>query len=255
MPAGFRDIADQLRRKIEDGDYAPGTRIPTEHELADQHGLSRETIRRALALLKAEGLLTSATSRGTYVSPRPVRLTIARYSAVLDSNRDLRSLGPWETACAHQGIEGRTQVVSVIKEPASSALANRLGVPAGTDLIHRKRYMWAGDHIAQVQDAWMPAPLVDGTVLAESEKVVGGVYAAMTQAGFSPDSVSEEISGRSPTSDERAQMQLSAGTFVLEVWRTTRDATGQITEILRTVADARRATFIYDDLPIRRSEG
>jgi GntR family transcriptional regulator len=252
--AGYREIAAQLRAAIDAGQYPPGARIPTEHELAKRHGVSRETVRRALALLKSEGQLAAATSRGTYVPPAPVRLAIARYSAVLDPDRPGRDLGPWETACAEQGIPGRTEVVSVVTEPAAWQVAERLGVPAGTEVVHRSRRMLADDQVAQLQDAWMPAELVAGTPLAGADKVVGGVYAYMTAAGFGPDRVTEEVSGRPPTSDERERMSLGEGVQVIVIWRTTLDESGRIVELLRTVADARQSTFLYDDLPVRQSE-
>jgi GntR family transcriptional regulator len=255
MATGFREIAAELRSAIENGEYPQGSRIPTEQALASQYDVSRETVRRALALLKSDGLLAGAPGRGTYVPPPPVRLTIARYSAVTDLSREMRSLGPWETACSEQGIDGRTELVSVDRVAASADLAERLGVTAGDQLVHRVRNMWAGDQIAQVQEAWMPAALVEGTPLAGPGKVVGGVYAVMTAAGFGPDRVSEEVSGRLPTSDERARMQLTEGGMVLEIWRTTRDQSGHIVEVLRTVGDARKSTLVYDNLPVRRSEG
>lgn len=255
MPSGFREIAAQLRRAIEQGEYPRGSRIPTELELVSEFGVSRETVRRALALLKAEGLVAGAPGRGTYVPSPAVRLNIARYSAVTDANRPQRDLGPWETACAQQGINGRTEVVTVERIAASPDLAERLDVPIGELLIRRVRNMWADDRIAQVQDAWMPAALAEGTALASSGKVVGGVYAVMTAAGFGPDRVTESVLGRMPTSTERTQMQLSDGATVLELWRTTLDQTGRVVEVLRTIADARLSTLVYDNLPVRRSEG
>jgi GntR family transcriptional regulator len=253
--AGFREIAAQLRAAIERGDYPPGAQIPTEYDLAEQYQVNRSTIQRALALLKAEGMLATATSRGTYVPLPPVRLTIARYSAVADPARAARDLGPWETMCSAHGIDGRTEVVAVVTEPASEAIAARLGVPAGTDVVHRSRRMWAGDQVAQLQDSWMPLAIVGGTPLASEAKVVGGVYAAMTAAGFPPDMVTEEVSGRVPTSVERDRMDLGDGASVLDIWRTTQDDRGRTVEVLHTVADARRSVFVYDNLPIRRSEG
>jgi GntR family transcriptional regulator len=255
MASGFREIATELRTAIESGEYQHGARIPTEHALASQYGVSRETVRRALALLKSEGLLAGAPGRGTYVPPPPVRLTIARYGVVTDVGREMRDLGPWETACREQGIDGRTEVVNVDRVPASSDLAERLGVTAGEQLIHRVRDMWAGDRIAQIQEAWMPVALVEGTPLSGSGKVVGGVYAVMAAAGFGPDRVTEEVEGRLPTSAERTRMHLVEGATVLEIWRTTHDQNGRVVEVLRTVADARTSTLVYDNLPVRRSEG
>lgn len=255
MATGFRDIAARIRNAIERGDYPPGSRIPTEHELANQYGVSRETVRRALGLLKGEGLLESATSRGTRVPEPPVRLAIARYSAVLDPSRNLRDLGPWETACAEQGRAGRTEVVGVTTEPAEPELARRLDVPANTELVRRTRNMWADDQLGQIQDSWIPAELAKGTPMAGKGKVMGGIYAAMTDAGYIPTSVTEEITGRQPTPQERTRLHLGDGATVLEVWRTTRDHTGRVIEVLRTISNARRLTIVYENLPLRKPEG
>ncbi len=247
---GFRDIAAQLRESIERGEYRPGDRIPTEHEMAEHYDVSRGTVTRAVSLLKQEGLLASARSRGTYVTEPPVKLAVGRYGAVVDPDRELRDLGPWETACALQGREGRSELVAVDRVSADAHLARRLKVDEGTALIHRQRNMTLDGHVAQLQDAWMPANLAEGTPLASGERITGGVYAAMSQAGIRLASVSEELSARSANTEERDRLQLTGVAAVFEVWRTTRDHDGRIVEVLRAVADARRCVFIYDNLPI-----
>lgn len=251
MATGFRAIAEQLRRSIENGHYAPGARIPTEYELADEYSVSRETIRRALALLKADGLLVTARSQGTYVRQLPIRLRVTRYAAVSEPGRPQSHLGPWESSCAEQGVDGRTVLTGVDRVEASSALASRFGVTTGTELVQRTRLMLMNDRVAQIQHSWMPADLVEGTPLAGTEKVVGGVYAVMTAAGFPPDSVTEEVTARPPTSEEQGRMDLD-GAHVLEIWRTTRDPEGRVVEMLRVVADASLSTLVYDNMPVRQ---
>jgi GntR family transcriptional regulator len=251
--AGYRDIAAQLRQDIERGTYAPGESIPTEPALAGRYGVSRGTVRRALLVLKADGLLRSASKRGTYVTPAPVRLPVARYAAVTDPARPRADLGPWETACADQGITGLSELTSVERSPAGPDLAGRLDLVPDAVVVCRSRRMWADDHLAQIQDAWMPAALIDGTPLAVGSKVIGGVYAAMTAAGLTPATVTEEITARSATSAERDRLALDdpAPGLVVEVWRTTRDLAGRPLEALRIVADARLTTFVYENLPLR----
>jgi GntR family transcriptional regulator len=251
VATGYRAIAEMLRAAIERGDFQPGSRIPTEHELAEQYGVARETVRRALAVLKAGGLLVSATSQGTVVAEPPVRLSVTRYADVTDGSRSDNHLGPWETACAQQGVPGRAEVVGVNRAAADASLAAQLDVPEGAELVHRAREMWAGDDVAQLQDSWLPAELVEGTPLAEPGKVVGGVYAAMLSAGLVPATFTESLSARLPTREEQQRMRLGDAAPVLEVWRITRDGAGRPLEALRTVADARRSLFVYDDLPVQ----
>ncbi|GAA2829414.1 hypothetical protein GCM10010441_62380 [Kitasatospora paracochleata] len=51
----YRQIADELRQQILSGRLAPGDRVPSENELAAQHGVAGETARAALGVLAAEG--------------------------------------------------------------------------------------------------------------------------------------------------------------------------------------------------------
>lgn len=248
---GYRQIAAALREAMASGRYPAGSTLPTEHRLTAEYAVSRETVRRALGLLKAEGLIEAATSRGTYVLPLPVQLALTRYAAVRDPGRALSGLGPWETACHEQGVRGDSELVGFTREPASPALADRLGVVAGAELVHRARRTWADDRIAQLTDAWMPSTIVAGTPLAEPRKVVGGIYAAMVTAGLDPAAVTEEVAVRMPTDTERAYLRLGDGTPVLVVWRITRDGDGRALEAQRIVSNGRMVTLVYADLPLR----
>lgn len=63
----YRQLADLLTAGIRAGKFAPGSRIPSEHQLAAMHGLGRPTIRQAIDLLVRKGLLTRRRGSGTYV--------------------------------------------------------------------------------------------------------------------------------------------------------------------------------------------
>ena len=66
----YRQIADILRRRIESGQYQPDTRIPTESELVEAFEVARTTARRAIAVLRDEGLIYTVPQRGSYVARR-----------------------------------------------------------------------------------------------------------------------------------------------------------------------------------------
>jgi DNA-binding GntR family transcriptional regulator len=61
-------VADDLRADITSGETTG--RLPGEHELAAQYGVSRVTVRRAVAILISEGLLQTLRGRGTFVADR-----------------------------------------------------------------------------------------------------------------------------------------------------------------------------------------
>jgi GntR family transcriptional regulator, transcriptional repressor for pyruvate dehydrogenase complex len=60
-----------IRAEIDSGRFAASTRMPTEHELAEQLQVSRSVIREAISQLKADGVLTARRGSGSYVSEHP----------------------------------------------------------------------------------------------------------------------------------------------------------------------------------------
>lgn len=64
-----------LRKRIREGVYAPGERLPSESELAEEMGISRTTLRAAMSALVAEGLVVRRQGAGTYVNRRSLEVT------------------------------------------------------------------------------------------------------------------------------------------------------------------------------------
>ncbi|MFE5901119.1 GntR family transcriptional regulator [Streptomyces sp. NPDC056488] len=64
----YRQIAADLTAEIKRGDLAPGRPLPSEKELTELYGVARETARRALAVLREQGLIYTVTGRGSYVT-------------------------------------------------------------------------------------------------------------------------------------------------------------------------------------------
>ncbi len=70
----YQKLAGTLRNRITAGHWEPGLRLPTEMELAEQHSVSRITVRHALQLLEQEGLIVRRPKLGTFVGSQPQRL-------------------------------------------------------------------------------------------------------------------------------------------------------------------------------------
>src|SRR3954452_2752056 len=66
----YRQIAEQLRGLITDGEFTPGSRLPAERDLAKQFGVSRPSVREALIALEVEGWVEVRTGSGVYVQER-----------------------------------------------------------------------------------------------------------------------------------------------------------------------------------------
>ena len=75
----YLQIVQQLRDRIQNGEYPPNTRIPTENELSVSMGVSRPTVRQALNLLEQEGRLTRVKGSGTYVTEPKIQHESTRF--------------------------------------------------------------------------------------------------------------------------------------------------------------------------------
>ncbi len=67
----WQQVADDLRNDIQTGHLSPGSRLPSETELAYQYGVSRVTIRHAIRSLSDEGLVEAVHGRGTFTTDQP----------------------------------------------------------------------------------------------------------------------------------------------------------------------------------------
>ena len=67
----YIQLASLFRRRIQAGQWPVGEQIPTVEELAAECGVARATIRQALDILEAEGLIERYRAKGTFVRPRP----------------------------------------------------------------------------------------------------------------------------------------------------------------------------------------
>ena len=100
----YRQIADQLRVLIERGEFALGTRLPPERDLARQLGVSRPSVREALIALEVEGLVEVRMGSGIYVrSSEPAATRLVSVEA------------PLETIRARQLIESELAAIAALR--------------------------------------------------------------------------------------------------------------------------------------------
>ena len=121
-----RRIADELRRSIESGEFAPGVQLPSERQLAATYRTARNTAREAIRLLADSGLVIAEQGRGAFVRRNAplIRLGNDRYSP---RYRD-SGMSPFLLECAKQGKTGRFDVLRIERIQPSEDIAARLGV-------------------------------------------------------------------------------------------------------------------------------
>lgn len=87
----YEQIVDDIKRKIECGEYKPGDQIGTQRELAHAYNVSLITVKSALSYLVSGGILFARAGRGTFVSERPIRrIDLSKQKAIGLVLRDLK---------------------------------------------------------------------------------------------------------------------------------------------------------------------
>lgn len=116
MPvARYRRIADDIQRRILNGEWAVGQELPSRRELAVEYDVNEQTMRLAYNLLRREGVLEGEERKHVYVAHPPAMRTLTDVDA------------EWPHA---------SETTDTRPRPASEELAARLGVPVRTMLRH-----------------------------------------------------------------------------------------------------------------------
>lgn len=211
MLAGWEDIRAEVLRRIRAHDWRPGDTISTEEALAQEFGVARATVNRALRELAEEGVLERRRKAGTRVALHPVR------RATLD------------IPLTRLEIEGRGQAYSyrLLSEEMASpppAVAARLGLPQGAQMLHLVCLHLADDRPAVLEDRWLnPETLKvqpDFHLVSANEWLLANVP-------YTTGDIS--LSAANATADEARLLDLPPGSALFIIDRTTWDRDHPVT--------------------------
>ncbi|HEX2338642.1 MAG TPA: GntR family transcriptional regulator, partial [Hyphomicrobiaceae bacterium] len=128
----YRQIADQLRHLIDQGEYAVGSRLPAERVLADRLGVSRPTVREALIALEVEGRLKIRVGSGIYVVEQQLAAMVPGSVAIEGPLELLRARAFVESAVAEEAaVRARAEDIERLDEILNEVDQQ----PAGDELI------------------------------------------------------------------------------------------------------------------------
>jgi GntR family transcriptional regulator len=125
-PSLYRKVAEDIRAAIAAGDYAAGTRLPSENELSERYSVSRGTIRQAFAALRADGVIASRRGARRMVLGGP---RVQSFGELLSFSRWARAIGE---------VPGG-RVVALQRRAAKALEAERLAIEVGTPIYHLTR--------------------------------------------------------------------------------------------------------------------
>lgn len=159
----YRQIAEDLRRKIKSGELAQGAQVPTELELRDQYDASRNTVRDAVKLLVTRGLIETRPGQGTFVVDR-----IDPFVTTVDLTSGFS--GGEGTTAYEFGVAARSRKPTVSDprvemQKASGQVVAELQLPEGTAIVSRHQQRHIDGVPWSLQTSFYPMSFVeDGAV-------------------------------------------------------------------------------------------
>ncbi len=212
---GWAAVAADLRTAIDAGRHAPGSRLPSERALSEHFGVSRVTMRRAIAELEGEGLLRVARGSGAYVrADMPVRFQLG------DKVRFSKDLTATDANLTRK-------VVSAREVTATADIATRLNLQPGEVVLNMCVVAYADALPVSVVIRSCSATRFPG--LAEKFTATGSFTAALKDYGVMDYwRRSTDITARMPTEAEARLLQQSRLTPVLAYAGEDIDADGTI---------------------------
>ncbi len=140
----YLQLETLLRNQIESGSARAGDRLPTELSLAQQYGISRMTVRRAINALVTENILVRRPGKGTFVASGKVPFmasTLTSFSGVM------RGLG----------LAVTSRVIALELRSPPTAVASELRLHAGEAAAYLRRVRYINGEAIAIMSSWMPA--------------------------------------------------------------------------------------------------
>lgn len=221
----YRTIAEDLRRRLREGELVAGRLLPSESELSASYAASRVTVRKALELLREEGLIDSRQGFGWFVAADPVRQTLGR-------------LGTIEAQLAASGIRSERRVLSFGFVPAPPRAAEVLGVDT---VLEVRRMNLADDEPFALVTVWCPEEL--GARLSRDDVERSPFYELLdVPLGGAVQTIGAAAAGP----EEARLLGVPPGSPVLHVERVTSNPDGVAVLLSEHVYPAHRTEFVVD---------
>ncbi|MGH3244883.1 MAG: GntR family transcriptional regulator [Trebonia sp.] len=243
----YQQIADDLRKQIDDGVIAPGSQLPTEIDLREHYGASRNTIRDAIKRLISQGLIETRPGQGTFVTTR-----IDPFVTVLTADPKTGLGGDTATYLSavsevHRVPLVTTPKVEVLAAPAQ--VARRLRIAETTQVVsrHRERYI---DGIPwSLETSYYPMKFITGGApkLLMAEDIAEGTVRYLADTlGLQQIGYRDWITARVPELSEQIFFRIAHDATIIEIFRSAFDQRGKPMRLTVTVYPADRNQFIVD---------
>jgi GntR family transcriptional regulator len=237
-PPKYAQLIAELERRIDSGDYPPGSLLPSEHQLMAEFGMARPTVVKALGVLRDQGWIVTHQGKGRFVRGRPSIPT----GQQVRTGRELLD---------RKEVQVSSRMLTAEEVEAPNRIAAYLGLKPKTPVVLRRSLIEHDSEPTEVSAAWLPAEVAAGSALAEPEELKQGVRRYVeSAAGVSLDHIIEHITARNPTKEETTLLQVKSSAALLTVYAVACDATGKPWVVVESVLPGDRHE-LEDAYPIR----
>lgn len=139
----YQQVADDIKQKIESGEYKAGQILPSETRYCEIYNVSRVTVRNALSDLADQGFLLKRHGKGTYVQNKKIPSNLFTFNG-------------FTTICRENNIETTSHVLCTRKEKASLQDIRTLGLHEEDFIIYLKRLRYADGHPVIIEHVHLP---------------------------------------------------------------------------------------------------
>jgi GntR family transcriptional regulator len=216
----YGQIEDWLAGEIAAGTLVPGDRLPTEHDLAEWFGVSRMTLRHALAELARRGLVTRTTGRhgGTFVAAPKLE-------------QDLTTLAGFSEQLRRAGMVAGAQVLSALLRPAGPAAAAALQIGEDDEVYEIRRIRLADGRPIVLERSRFPASRFPGML---ESRLDGSLYELLeVRYGLRPHRARESLEPVTAGVREAEALEVAEGAPLMLVERTAYARSGEPLEFAR----------------------
>jgi GntR family transcriptional regulator len=251
VAALYQRTADDLRRRIQGKEFGPGAKLPTEQQLIQHYGVSRNTVRLAIAELANQGLVATQPGRGggAFVQER----FMLTYYASRENSPGSENTLEFKQDTLAQGAEPNEEFDLSLKE-ANLDVAERLKIPQGSAVVVRRLVRSANDEPVSIQESYYPYDLANGTKIMEPRTVATGIVQVLAGLGHKQVGYRDEVTAEMPSREEIEGLNLQRGVPVLRHWRTAYSVDRPI-RVTLTLFAADRNRLVYEERDTTASNG
>ena len=212
--ASYRQISTELASQICSGTLLPGTRLPSERELAAQLGVSRITARQAMEMLRELGLVVRRQGRGTFVRQPVITQWAGQLLGFFDQMR-------------RQGLSPSAEVLQASQVPAAASVAQALQVQIGSPVFRLQRRLLGGGVPLGVATSYMPARLFPDFL---SHDLTGSLFELLGNLGAPPWRAEQTLQPVAAIAREAEMLLVPMGAPLMLMRRVSWDPKGEIIE-------------------------